>query len=216
MFVANQQEVISKMTPEKSVQRAACGVWRRDAQATLEFAIFFPLFALVIAMIIQFSWLLLAEQRVEMASFRGALYAAKQPQSVPIDENSVRAEILHFFPDQQQSSVSVGDFDRIPGPEDQEIDYAELNVQAKVNRLFDFQPFKAMWQGIAGASLTRAERVAERIEDAIANGEITDSQEIRDTIDKIEKCYDEYSGGTYTVCAFHKIAYDPKVPFSKD
>lgn len=184
---------------------------RKSGQATLEFAIFFPLFALVIAMIIQFSWILFTKQRVEMATFRGTLYAAKQPQSVPINGDSVRAEILNFFPDQQQSSVLVNDFDRILGPDDRGIDYAELSVCADTHILgmFTVLPFTAMWNGIATASGTRATQVANRVRSQ-PNLDLNTSK----TANKIEGCYDRYSGDTYTVCAFHKIAYDPNVSFS--
>ena len=184
---------------------------KESGQATLEFAIFFPLFALVIAMIIQFSWLLLAKQRVEMAAFRGALYAAKS-ENIGDSEAYIRENVVKkFFPEQQQGSLRIEDFLREPGPSNQGIDYAELCVCADVHILgmFTLAPFRQMWQGIAGASKTRARAVADRIQDEVLNPD-------PGTIRKIRGCHDEYSGGTYTVCAFHKIAYDPDVPFSKE
>ncbi len=141
-----------------------------------------------------------------MAAFRGALYAAREKTEDWV-ENDVKEK---FFPEQQRPTVSVGDFKQEPAASDT-VDYAELNVRADVHILgmFTIPPFTAMWDGIAGASETRARAVADRIQDEVLNPD-------PDTIRKIRRCYDEYSNGTYRVCAFHKIAYDPDVPFSKD
>lgn len=206
------------MNPKKFLSTLYSLLSTHKGQATLEFAIFFPLFALVIAMIIQFSWVLLAKQRVEMAAFRGALYAAKPGNPGGNSEDYIRENVVKkFFPAQQRPSVSLGDFEQKLAANDA-IDYAELSVRADVRILgmFTIQPFRAMWEGIREASKARAGMVANRIREAIDAGEIRDNPDTWNTINKIKDCYDRYTGDTYSICAFHKIAYDPNVPFSKE
>jgi len=200
------------MNPKKlfSIRYTLYAIRSLNGQAALEFAIFFPLFALVIAMIIQFSWLLFTEQRTEMAAFRGTLYAAR---NIGADESDVKEEIKVFFPEQQQDTIEIrrNDFKQKPAASNT-IDYAELTVRADV-KLISGPLFGAMWDRIAQASKIKAGRIADMARNALTAPNSDDLE----TIDTIRNCYDEYSRsrGIYTVCVFHKVAYDPDVPFSK-
>ncbi|RKY39972.1 MAG: hypothetical protein DRP75_00225 [Candidatus Omnitrophota bacterium] len=186
------------------------------AQASFEFAIFFPLFVFMIILIIQFGKILLLKQRVEMSAFRAALYAAK-PANLGASEEEIRKEILRFFPPDEQSSVVIENLHREikQTAQGETIDYAELSVRAQT-RLFSGIPFSPIWEKVEQRSRKRVEMIVERIKEAIDNGEIKDSLAIRDTLQKLESCCDSYAQGIYTACAFHKIIYDPRVPFSRE